>query len=82
MGLENGRWLILELEEMSNSKVIVEKHEGVTRMTINEEGEWSLLVNDIDGACKHLQCSGPVSYCVYEDDDGFTYSVRPSPVHR
>ena len=63
---------------MSNSKVIVEKHEEVTWVTINEEGEWSLLVNDIDGACvSTVQCSGLVSYCVYEDDDGFAYSIRP-----
>ena len=60
---------------MSNSKVIVEKHEGVTRVTIYEEGEWSLLMNDIDGACIHVRCFGSVSYCVYEDDDGFTYSI-------
>ena len=73
----------MELKEMSNSKVVIEKRERVTRVTIREEeGEWSLLVNDVDGACKHLQCSGPVSYYVYEDDDGFTYSVRPPPVRR
>ena len=62
---------------MSNSKVIVEKHEEVTRVTINEEGEWSLLMNDINGVCRTLRCFGPVSYCVREDDDGFTYSIRP-----
>ena len=67
---------------MSNSKVVVEKHEGMTRVTIHEEEEWSLLMNDIDGACEHLQCFGPVSYCVYEADDGFTYSVRSSSVRR
>ena len=61
---------------MSNSKVVIEKCGRVTRVTIREEGEWSLLVNDIDGAYEHLQCSGPVSYCVYEDDDGFTYSSK------
>ena len=66
---------------MSN-RIVVEKHEGVTRVTINEEGEWSLLMNDVDGACVNVQCSGPVSYYVYEDDDGFTYSVRPPPVRR
>ena len=62
---------------MSNSKVIVEKHEGVTRVTIHEEGEWSLLVGGIDGVCETLRCFGPVSYCVYQDDDGFAYSIRP-----
>ena len=62
---------------MSNSKVIVEKHEEVTRVTINEEGEWSLLMNDVDGACVHVQCFGGVSYYLYEDDEGFAYSVRP-----
>ena len=68
---------------MSNSKVVVEKHEGVTRVTIYEgEGEWSLLMNDIDGACVHVQCFGGVSYYVYEDDDGFTYSIRPLPIRR
>ena len=73
---KNRCWLILELEEMSNSKVIVEKHEEVTRVTINEEGEWSLLMNDVDGACVHVQCSGSVSCCVCEGDDGFAYSMR------
>ena len=34
-------------------------------------------MNDIDGACVHVQCFGGVSYCVYEDDDGFAYSIRP-----
>ena len=63
---------------MSSSKVIVEKHEEVTRVTIDEEGEWALIMNDVDGACVHVQCFGPVSYCVYEDDDGFAYSIRPS----
>ena len=67
---------------MSNSKVIVEKREEVTRVTVNEEGEWSLLMNDIDGACVHVRCFGVVSYYVYEDDDGFAYSVRPPPVRR
>ena len=68
---------------MSNSKVVVEKHEGVTRVTVNEEeGEWSLLMNDIDGACVHVRCCGGVSYYVYEDDDGFMYSIRPLPVRR
>ena len=74
---KNRCWL--RLEEMSNSKVVCREARGVTRVTLNEEGEWSLLINDVDGACKHLQCSGPVSYYVYEDDDGFTYSVRPPP---
>ena len=60
---------------MSNSKVIVEKHEGVTRVTINEEGEWSLLMNDVDGGCVHVRCFGSVSYYLYEDDGGFAYSV-------
>ena len=54
----------------------------MTRVTIHEEGEWSLLMNDIDGACATLRCFGSVSYCVYEDDDGFTYSVRPPSVRR
>ena len=69
---------------MSNSKVIVEKREEVTRVTVNEEGEWLLLMNDIDGACFHVRCFGAVSYYVYEDDeiDGFTYSVRSPPVRR
>ena len=64
---------------MSNSKVIVEKHEGVTRVTISEEEgeEWSLLMNDADGGCVHVRCFGPVSYYLYEDDDGFAYSIRP-----
>ena len=37
--------MTLEVEEMSNSKVVVEKHEGVTRVTISEEEgeEWSLM---------------------------------------
>ena len=61
---------------MSNSKVVVEKHEGMTRVTIREEGEWLLLMSDPDGACVHVRCFGPVSYCVYEDDDGFTYSSK------
>ena len=39
----------------------------MTRVTINEEGEWSLLMNDVDGACVHMQCFGGVSYCMYED---------------
>ena len=67
---------------MFNSKVVVERHEEMTRVTVREEGEWSLLMNDINGACVTLRCFGPVSYCVYENDDGFTYSVRPSPVRR
>ena len=61
---------------MSDLKVVVEKHEEVTRVTICEEGEWSLLMNDINGACVSLRCFGPVSYYVYENDDGFTCSVR------
>ena len=67
---------------MSNSKVVVLLHEEVTRVTINEEGEWSLLMNDINEACVHVRCFGSVSYYVYEDDDGFAYSVRPPPVRR
>ena len=67
---------------MSNSKVVVEKHDGVTRVTIDEEGEWPLLMNDIDGACTHVRCFGSVSYCLYEDDDGFAYSIRPLPIRR
>ena len=62
---------------MSDSKVVVEKHGEVTRVTIHEEGEWSLLMNDVDGVCETLRCFGAVSYCVYEDDDGFAYSMRP-----
>ena len=34
-------------------------------------------MNDADGGCVHVQCFGPVSYYVYEDDDGFAYSIRP-----
>ena len=64
---------------MSNSKVVVEKHEEVTRVTVYGKGKWSLLINDIDGVCETLRCFGSVSYCVY-DDDGLTYSVRPPPV--
>ena len=67
---------------MSNSNVVVEKREEVTRVTIHEEGDWSLLMNDINGVCKTLRCFGPVSYYAYEDDDGFKYSIRPSPVCR
>ena len=66
---------------MSNSRIVVEKRGEMTRVTINEEGEWSLMMNNIDGVCKTLRCFGPVSYCVYEDD-GFAYSVRPPPVRR
>ena len=66
---------------MSNSKVVVEKHEEVTRVTIYEKEDWSLLMNDINEACITLRCFGPVSYYVYEDD-GFAYSVRPPPVRR
>ena len=61
---------------MSNSKVVAEKHGEMTRVTIYEEGEWSLLMNDINGSCETLWCSGPVSYCVYENEDGLTYSLR------
>ena len=75
--VDSGGW-----KKMSNLKVVVEKHEGVTRVTINEEGEWSLLMNDVNGACVHVRCFGGVSYYVYEDDDGFTYSIRPLPVRR
>ena len=67
---------------MSNSKVVVEKHEEMTRVTIREEGEWSLLMNYIDGACVILRCFGSVSYCVREDGDGFAYSVRSLSVRR
>ena len=67
---------------MSNSKVVVEKHEEMTRVTIHEEGEWSLLMSDVDEACIHVRCFGPVSCYVYENDDGFAYSVRPPSIRR
>ena len=58
--------------------VIVEEHGEVTRVTIYEYGAWFLQKNDINEACRHVTCYGPVSYYVYKDKDDFAYSIKPS----
>ena len=55
--------------------VVVKEHEGYKRVTIYENADkWLLMMNDIDGVCRHLTCFGPVSFVVYED--GFTYTLK------
>ena len=54
--------------------VVVKEHEGYKRVTIyNNDDYWLLIMNDIDGVCRHLTCSGLVSYLLYQDKYGFTY---------
>ena len=52
-----------------------ENYYHVTVYNYNDE-PWSLMQDDINGYCRHLQCYGPVSYVAYKDDDGFVYSIK------
>ena len=56
--------------------IIKKEYENYFHVTIYEYGKWSLMQDDINGYCRHLQCHGPVSYVVYKDDDGFMYSIK------